>query len=50
MTETILLYRSKLLRENKDAQVFDIDGEDSITLTPLMKASINGHIDVKYNF
>lgn len=46
MTETILLHRAKLLREGKDAIVFDIDGEDSLTLTPLMKASINGHVEV----
>ena len=28
------------------SQLFDIDGEDSLTLTPLMKASINGHLEI----
>ena len=46
MCETILIHRAKLLRINKAAIVFDIDGPDYLSLTPLMKASINGHIEV----
>ena len=48
MTETILLHRAKISRESSGGiPVFDIDGDDSLTLTPLMKASINGHIEVR---
>lgn len=48
MTETILLHRAKISRESSGGiSVFDIDGDDSLTLTPLMKASINGHIEVR---
>jgi ankyrin repeat protein len=43
MAETILLHRAKVARE---VEVFDIDSEDSLTLTALMKASINDHLDV----
>jgi ankyrin repeat protein len=46
MTEMILLHRAKMIREMGKEPVFDIDGEDSLTLTPLMKASINGHIEI----
>lgn len=46
MTETILLHRAKVIRENGKESVFEIDGEDSLTLTPLMKASINGHLEI----
>ncbi|CDW78136.1 ankyrin repeat [Stylonychia lemnae] len=46
MCETILLHRAKVLRLDKSAMVFDIDGEDSLSLTPLMKASINGHLEI----
>jgi ankyrin repeat protein len=46
MTETILLQRAKIMRDLGRDAIFDIDGEDSLTLTPLMKASINGHLDI----
>eukprot|EP00347_Sterkiella_histriomuscorum_P019677 403340709 len=46
MCETILLHRAKLLRMNKEAVVFDIDCLDDVSLTPLMKASINGHLEI----
>jgi len=46
MCETILLHRAKLLRHSKTAPVFDIDGPDELSLTPLMKASINGHLEI----
>lgn len=42
----ILLHRAKIIREKGKESVFDIDGEDSLTLTPLMKASINGHLEI----
>ena len=44
MTETILLQRDRLLRERQD--VFDVDEADNNSLTPLMKAAINGHLEV----
>ena len=44
MTETILLQRDRLLRERLD--VFDVDEADNYSLTPLMKAAINGHLEV----
>ena len=44
MTETILLQRDRLLRAHQE--VFDVDEADNLTLTPLMKAAINGHLEV----
>jgi hypothetical protein len=44
MTETILLQRDRLLRAHQD--VFDVDEADNLSLTPLMKAAINGHLEV----
>ena len=44
LTETLLLHRAKLLRSQ--IPTFDIDSEDSLTLTALMKASINGHLEI----
>ncbi len=41
MAETILLHRAKQARA-----AFEIDSEDALTLTALMKASINDHIDI----
>lgn len=46
MAETILLNRARIIREHGKQSVFEIDCEDSLTLTPLMKASTNGHIEV----
>jgi hypothetical protein len=47
MTETILLRRDQLIREHEE--VFEIDEPDEKSLTSLMKASINGHLEVSYN-
>jgi ankyrin repeat protein len=44
MTETILLQRDKPLRAHQE--VFDVDEADNLSLTPLMKAAINGHLEV----
>ena len=44
MTEMILLHWTKVQREH--GPVFEIDDEDSLTLTPLMKASINNHLEI----
>ena len=42
----ILNYRAKVIRERGKDATFEIDAEDSLTLTALMKASINGHLEV----
>ena len=49
LTETILLYRARVMREDGKSAVFDIDDDDKLTMTPLMKASINGHLEVMIN-
>jgi hypothetical protein len=46
MTETILLQRDRLLRAQQE--VFDVDEPDNLSLTPLMKAAINGHLEVSF--
>lgn len=46
MTETILMQRANIMRDRGKASAFEIDDEDALTLTPLMKASINGHLDI----
>lgn len=48
MTETILLQRDKLVRQHEE--VFEIDEPDEKSLTPLMKASIHGHLEVTLTF
>lgn len=42
----ILLHRAKIIRDKGKETVFDIDGDDTLTLTALMKASINGHLEI----
>jgi hypothetical protein len=49
LTEAILLYRARVMREDGKSAVFDIDDDDKLTMTPLMKASINGHLEVRIN-
>ena len=49
LTEAILLYRARVMREDGKSAVFDIDDDDKLTMTPLMKASINGHLEVMIN-
>lgn len=44
IAETLLLHWAKMIRNH--SEVFDIDCEDSQTLTPLMKASIKGHLEI----
>ena len=47
LTESVLLQRTKLARAKVDAsQLFDIDGEDSLMLNPLIEASIDGHLEI----
>lgn len=44
VVETILLHRNKLQRAK--LQVLDIDLQDDYSLTPLMMAASNGHLEI----
>lgn len=45
IVENILFYWSRY-KITKEKKVFNIDCKDTLGLTSLMKASINGHLDI----
>ena len=48
MTESLLLQRDRLMRKHQLEGLFEIDQPDKSALTALMKASLNGHLEVNY--